>query len=72
VTDPLTGLVLTTRSDVHGGTETGDWSPTDMIVIPNLLGGLLDTAQLSLVFTTSGTPATWNIDDVYVDPFKSH
>jgi hypothetical protein len=31
---------------------------------------LLDTANLTLVFTTTG-PATWNIDDVYVDPFKS-
>jgi hypothetical protein len=72
VADPLTGLVLTTRSDIHGGTETSDWSPTDVIVIPNLLGGLLDTAQLSLVFSTSGPPATWNVDDVYVDPFKSH
>jgi hypothetical protein len=71
VADPLTGLVLSTRYDISGGSDTSDWSPTGQTVIPNLLGGLLSTGRLSLVFTTSG-PATWNIDDVYLDPFKSH
>ena len=41
------------------------------MLIPNLLGGVLGTQKLTLVFTTRGAPATWNIDDVYVDPFKS-
>lgn len=71
VEDPFTGLVLSTRYDISSGAGTSDWSPTDQIVIPNFLGGLLDTGRLSLAFTTSGT-ATWNIDDVYLDPFKSH
>jgi hypothetical protein len=71
VTDPLTGLVFSSGYDLYAGAATTDWSPTDPIFIPNLLGGLLDTEQLSLTFTTSGS-ATWNIDDVYVDPFKSH
>jgi len=71
VEDPLTGLVLSLGYDIHG-TGTGDWSPTDPIIIPNLLGGLLFTGRLTLEFSTRGTPATWNVDDVYVDPFKSH
>jgi hypothetical protein len=71
VEDPLTGLALSTGYDIAGGVGTSDWAPTDQILIPNLLGGLLQTDRLSLVFTTAG-PATWNIDDVYLDPFKSH
>jgi hypothetical protein len=71
VEDPLTGLVLSTGFDVRGGAGTSEWSPTDQILIPNLLGGLLETDRLSLVFTTTGS-ATWNVDDVYLDPFKSH
>jgi hypothetical protein len=39
--------------------------------VPNLLGGLLGTEKLTLVFSTKGAPATWGIDDVFVDPFKS-
>jgi hypothetical protein len=39
-------------------------------IAPSLLGGTL-AQNLTLVFTTQGTPATWNIDDVFVDPFKS-
>jgi hypothetical protein len=34
------------------------------------LGGLLGTQNVTLVFTTKG-PATWGIDDVYIDPFRS-
>jgi hypothetical protein len=70
VDDPPTGLVFSFGHDIDGGADTTEWSPTPRMLIPNLLGGLLDTANLTLVFTTTG-PATWNIDDVYVDPFKS-
>jgi hypothetical protein len=71
VDDPLTGLSLSIGYDIDSGAGTSTWGPTDQLLIPNLLGGLLDTANLTLTFTTSG-PATWYIDDVYVDPFKSH
>jgi hypothetical protein len=71
VQNPLTGLVLSTGFDVNGTTAAGIWSPSVCLTIPNLLGGLLGTQRLTLVFTTRGTPATWNIDDVFVDPFKS-
>jgi hypothetical protein len=39
--------------------------------IPNLLGGS-STQELTLTFTTRGAPATWYLDDVFVDPFKSY
>jgi len=72
VENPLTGLVLSAGVDIDGADAADTWSPTDPILIPNLLGGLLGTQRLTLVFTPTGAPATWNIDDVYVDPFKSH
>ena len=71
VQNPLTGLVLSTGFDIKGVKGTTTWAPTSQLLIPNLLGGILGTQNLTLVFTTKGTPATWNIDDVYVDPFKS-
>jgi hypothetical protein len=30
------------------------------------------TEELTLRFTLRGTSATWGIDDVYIDPFKSY
>ena len=71
VQNPLTGLVLSTGFDVSGTSGPKGWSPTGRLLIPNLLGGVLGTQNLTLVFTTRGAPATWNIDDVFVDPFKS-
>jgi hypothetical protein len=80
VNNPLTGLTLETAVDVNSSSMPAGWGPTPTEVIPNLLsevdllpgllGGIL-TQNLTLVFTTQGTPATWNIGDVYVDPFKS-
>lgn len=72
VQNPLTGLVLTTGFDVVGSPGAAGWAPTEQLVIPNLLGGLLGTQNLTLRFTTRGTAAPWAIDDVYVDPFRSH
>jgi hypothetical protein len=71
VQNPLTGLVLSTGFDINGTAGKTGWSPTSRLPIPNLLGGVLGTQNLTLVFTTTGRPATWNIDDVFVDPFKS-
>ena len=71
VQNPLTGLVLSTalRHQGNARCERLEGRPVPLL-IPNLLGGVLGTQNLTLVFTTSGAPATWNIDDVYVDPFK--
>jgi hypothetical protein len=71
VGDPLTGLTLSTGFDVNGVPGSTDWSPSPPLLVPNLLGGLLGTEKLTLVFSTKGAPATWGIDDVFVDPFKS-
>jgi hypothetical protein len=71
VQNPLTGLVLSTAFDVNGTAGNTDWAPSAQMLIPNLLGGVLGTQNLTLAFSTTGTNATWNIDDVYVDPFKS-
>ncbi len=71
VQNPLTGLVLSTEFDIKGVAGNTSWAPTGRLLIPNLLGGVLGTQNLTLVFTTTGKPATWNVDDVFVDPFKS-
>ncbi|HEV7526271.1 MAG TPA: hypothetical protein VGP92_14965 [Acidimicrobiia bacterium] len=71
VQNRLTGLVLSTGFDIRGTAGVTGWAPSPRMYIPNLLGGVLATQNLTLVFSTSGPPATWNIDDVYVDPFKS-
>jgi hypothetical protein len=70
VQNPLTGLVLATGFDIPGKAGSAGWAPTSPLLIPNLLGGVLGTQNLTLVFSTTGKPATWNVDDVYVDPFK--
>jgi hypothetical protein len=69
VQDPTTGLTLSTRTDVRA-TAAGVWAPTPQLTIPNLLGGVVGSQNLTLTFATTGK-GTWNLDDVYVDPFKS-
>jgi hypothetical protein len=71
VQNPLTGLVLSTGVNIAGTAGPKVWAPSNPILIPNLLGGVLGTQNLTLTFTNTGAAATWNIDDVYVDPFKS-
>ena len=61
--NPATGLVFSHTFDVTGSAAWG--APTSLFM-PNLMG----VEDLTMVFTTSGA-GTWNIDDVYVDPFKS-
>jgi hypothetical protein len=71
VRNSLTGLVLATAFDIDASDATSRWAPTDVLVVPNLLGGLAGAQSLTLVFTTRGaSTVSWNVDDVYVDPFK--
>jgi hypothetical protein len=65
-----TGQTAQTAFDVNGDAAPTGWAPTMRLTIPNLLGGN-GTQELTLKFSTRGTAATWSIDDVYVDPFKS-
>jgi hypothetical protein len=71
VRDRLTGLVVNTAFDVNAGIAPAGWAPTPPILIPNFVGGIL-AEDFTLRVTTRGTPATWAIDDIYVDPFKSY
>jgi hypothetical protein len=65
------GQIAQTAFDVNGDAAPAGWAPTMRLGIPNLLGGS-GSEELTLRFTTRGTAATWNIDDVYVDPYKSY
>jgi hypothetical protein len=65
------GQIAQTAFDVNGDAAPKGWAPTMRLGIPNLLGGT-GTQTLTLRFTTRGTAATWSIDDVYVDPYKSY
>ena len=71
VQNPLTGLTLSSGFDVNSTTGAKVWAPSSRITIPNLLGGVLGTQNVTLTFSAKGAAATWNIDDVYVDPFRS-
>jgi hypothetical protein len=71
VQDRLTGLVLSWGFDVSGGAGATGWSPAPAMLVPNLLGGVTGTENLTLVFTATGARAAWGVDDVFVDPFKS-
>jgi hypothetical protein len=70
VEDPQTGRVAQTRSTVSSSSLSAGWSPTLRMLMPNLLGGSSGTQNLTLVISTAGQPATWSIDDVFVDPIK--
>ncbi len=70
VQNPDTGALGYAAFDVNGDVPSAPWSPTMKLGLPNLLGGS-GTELLTLRFTIRGTPTTWAIDDVFVDPFKS-
>ncbi len=70
VVNPDTGAVGYSAFDVNGDVPSSAWSPTAQLKIPNLLGGS-GTEQLTLRLSIRGTPTTWKVDDIYVDPFKS-
>ena len=71
VQNALTGVVLSTGFDIDADETTQEWTPTPVFDVPNLLGGVAGVQRLTLVITTHGaSTASWNIDDVYVDPFK--
>lgn len=71
VRNPANGQIAQTSFDVNGDAAPTGWAPTMKLGIPKLLSGS-GKQELTLRFTTRGTAATWAIDDVYVDPFKSN
>ncbi len=64
------GYWAVTAFDVNGDAAPYGYSPTMQLQIPNMFGGS-GSENLFLRFSTRGTPATWWIDDVYLDPFKN-
>lgn len=69
VQDPSSARVVSTAMTVNS-TTSATWSPTNQMRVANLLGGSTGTEYVTITLSTSGTPGTWNIDDVFVDPFK--
>jgi hypothetical protein len=59
---------------VGTASATGEWAPSSpYLVLANITALPLLTngyAQVSLRFTAQGTGGTWQLDDVYVDPYK--
>jgi hypothetical protein len=59
---------------VGTASATGTWAPTpaylvlaNITALPLLTNG---SARVSLRFTAQGTGGSWQIDDVYIDPYK--
>ncbi len=69
VRNPTTGISVQTQYVVGTDVAPAGWAPTPQIVIANAAGGIVPE-ELTLRFTASGTPATWGVDDVFVDPFR--
>ncbi len=83
---PLSTLVVSVQvPGLLGGSTTvpvgvvgagSDWQPTAQIpVVVNLLNLPLlsdGTSDVSFQFTAVGAGGDWTIDDVYLDPFKTH
>jgi hypothetical protein len=68
--NPTTGSYGYAAFDVNGDVPSKSWAPTMRLSIPRMFDGS-GVEELTLRFTLRGTPATWGIDDVYVDPYKS-
>jgi hypothetical protein len=70
-TIPAGGAVSLAAFDVNGDPSRTGWRPTPRMTFGAMLNGNGQQA-LAIRFSTRGTPATWRIDDVYVDPFKPY
>ncbi len=70
VRNPGTGAVAQTAFDVNGDAAPLGWAPTMRRGIAQQWSQT-GTEELTFGFSTRGTAATWQIDDVYVDPFRS-
>jgi hypothetical protein len=65
--------LLGTLSILDGGTvpHTGVWQPSPKIgLLVSNLTSLLGGRSISFQFTATGSGGAWQIDDVYVDPWK--
>jgi hypothetical protein len=70
VVNPDNGYIGTSAFDVNGDPNATAWAPTIALKIPALFNGS-GMENLTLRFSLRGSSASWKIDDVFVDPFKS-
>jgi hypothetical protein len=70
VRNPTLGSIGYAAFDVNGDVPSDEWSPTMELQIPWLIK-FRATEELTLFFSLRGAPATWQIDDIHIDPFKS-
>ena len=72
IENPLTGGVLVLPAGVHTGPKT--WQPSlPGLVVADFLSVLGENGELAVAFRFKpiGLGAAWQIDDVYVDPFRN-
>ncbi len=71
VRNPTTGAMGWAAFDVNGDVPSATWAPTMRLPIPAFFGSA-GTQELTIRFSIRGTPATWVVDDVLIDPFRSY
>jgi len=72
IEDPLSGNVITLPVGVHTGGSS--WHPSlPGLVLADFLSELSEDGELAVAFRFRplGLSAKWQIDDVYVDPFRN-
>lgn len=63
--------VAETAFDVNGDAAPRGYAPTMQFGVPKFFNGY-PTQTLTVIFETRGAPATWYVDDVFVDPVRSY
>ena len=71
VRNPSTGVRGYFAWDLNADAWPTGWQPTPTLAIPNVFNGN-STEELTITLSTRGSAATWLVDDVAVDPFKSY
>jgi hypothetical protein len=66
--NPVTGMSGVSAVDVDG--TDPDWTPSPIITVPPLFGDN-GTENLQIRITPEGADATWQVDDVSVDPWRN-
>ncbi len=70
-TIPDNGTETVLAFDVNADANANGWRPSPRMTLGAVFGRS-GQQTLTFRFSTRGTPATWRIDDVYVDPFKPY
>ncbi len=73
VKNPTNGAVSVVSNDVRSGDFGSGWAPSLQFQVSDAFGGGgTGTESVTFTFSIRGTAATWYLDDVFVDPFKSY